>query len=99
MVKYININFYYYICNVTIRIFFQKEYVTYTSSHPLKCMAGDRPVIVVPLILYSDDTSGNKSKQWNKFDSWCVILAGLPKEENMKLENIYHISSSNKVYA
>ena len=33
--------------------------MTYTSSHPLKCMAGDRPVIVVPLILYSDDTSGN----------------------------------------
>ena len=72
--------------------------MTYTSSHPLKSMAGDRPVIVVPLILYSDDTSGNKSKQWNKFDSWCVILVGLPKEENMKLENIHHISSSNKVY-
>ena len=29
VVKYINIKFYYYICNVTIRIFFQKEYVTY----------------------------------------------------------------------
>ena len=68
--------------------------MTYTSSHPLKSMAGDRPVKVVPLILYSD-----QRQQVNKFDSCCVILAGLPKEENMKLENIHHISSSNKVYA
>ena len=53
---------------------------------------------MLPLILYSDDTSGNKSKQWNKFDSWCVKIAGLPNEDNQKLQNIFHICSSNKVY-
>ena len=46
---------------------------------------------MLPLILYSDDTSGNKSKQWNKFDSWCVKIAGLPNEDNQKLQNIFHI--------
>ena len=40
-------------------------------------------------MIYSDDTSGNKSKVWNKFDSWCFLLAGLLKKENAKLENIH----------
>ena len=75
-----------------------QEYSNFTAPHPLKSIAGPTPVIVLPLILYSDDTSGNKSKRWNKFDSWCVKLAGLPNDENQKFSNIYHISSSNKVY-
>ena len=40
-------------------------------------------------ILYSDDTSGNKSKQWNKFDSWSAKLASLPNEMNRKLDYTY----------
>ena len=40
-------------------------------------MANGKPVVVVPLLLYSDDTSGNKSKKWNKFDNWCTLLAGI----------------------
>lgn len=52
---------------------------------------------MLPLILYTDDTSGNKSKQWNKFNSWCIKIAGLPNDENTGLENIYHLCSSNKV--
>ena len=35
------------------------------------------------------------SKQWKKFDSWCLKLAGLPNVENPK--HINHICSSNKV--
>ena len=54
------------------------------------------PVVMVPLMIYSDDTSGNKSKVWNKFDSWCFLLAGLPKKENAKHENIHFICTSNK---
>jgi len=71
-----------------------QEYSAFIAPHPLR---GDRPVIIVPLILYSDDTSGNKSKRWNKFDSWCLKLTGLPKEMNSQLQYIFHISSSNKV--
>lgn len=51
---------------------------------------------MVPLIFYTDDTSGNKSKQWNKFDLWCMKLAGLPSRENARLHNIHMISCSNK---
>ena len=53
--------------------------------------------MMLPIILYTDDTSGNKSKQWNKFDAWCVKLAGLPKKENSKLHNIHFVCCSNKV--
>lgn len=51
---------------------------------------------MLPLILYTDDTSGNKSKQWNKFDLWCLKLASLPTKENSKLHNIHMIVCSNK---
>ena len=57
---------------------------------------GGIPVIMVPLMVFTDDTSGNKSKIWNKFDSWCFQLAGLPKKENANLQNIHFICSSNK---
>ena len=56
-----------------------------------------RPVTVCPLLLYTDDTSGNKSKKWNKFDCWCMLLAGLHHEDNAKLHNIHLITYSNKV--
>ncbi|KAH9815307.1 hypothetical protein DFH28DRAFT_969339 [Melampsora americana] len=42
----------------------------------------------VPLVLYSDDTSGNVSKKWNKHMSFYFTLAGLnPKLTNQE----YHI--------
>lgn len=52
---------------------------------------------VVPLILFSDDISGNRSKKWNGMDVWAMLLAGLPKEENTKLVNIHLITASNRV--
>jgi len=51
---------------------------------------------MLPIILFTDDTSGNKSKQWNKFDSWCLKLAGLPVKDNSKLHNIHLCTCSNK---
>lgn len=51
---------------------------------------------MLPLILYTDDTSGNKSKQWNKFDLWCMKLAGLSSKENSRLHNIHMICCSNE---
>lgn len=57
------------------------------------------PVVMVPLVLYSDDLSGNKSRKTNSFDVWALMLAGLPKKENAKLENIHFIAASNKVKA
>ncbi len=68
-------------------VWFKQEYKAFSAPHRLKEVAHGKPVVITPLILYSDDTSGNRSKQWNKFDSWCIILAGLPRSENSKLHN------------
>ena len=47
--------------------------------------------VMLPLILFSDDTSGNKSKKkWHLFDSWSITLAGLPRHENLKISNNIH---------
>lgn len=70
--------------------------VTFTSTHHLKERASGKQIVMLPLILFTDDTSGNKSKQWNKFDSWCLKIAGLPTKENAKLFNIHLITCSNK---
>ena len=53
--------------------------------------------MTVPLLLYTDDTSGNRSKKWNKFDCWCFLLVGLPRHQNSQLHNIHFIACSNKV--
>ena len=35
----------------------------YLTPHPIKGKAAGRRVVMVPLILFSDDTSGNRSKK------------------------------------
>lgn len=90
-------------CSTIITVYFHKcvhgtqEYAKYTVPHPLK--NNGMPVAIVPLLLYTDDTSGNRSKKWNKFDCWCFMLAGIPRHINAHLNNIHYISCSNKVDA
>ena len=72
-------------------------YSHYIEPHPLKAQALGLPIAILPLILYTDDTSGNKSKKWNKFDCWCFLCAGLPHHENAKLHNIHFMTCSNQV--
>ena len=74
-----------------------QECSDYLAPHRLMKKAAGRPVVMVPLILYSDDTSGNKSKKWHLFKSWSVLLAGLPRETNSQLTNIHFLSWSDKV--
>lgn len=76
------------------------EYMQLCTPHPMKVKSlqcGGIPVVIAPLTVFCDDTSGNKSKVWNKFDSYCFQLAGLPREENTKLSNIHFMCTSNKV--
>ena len=35
---------------------------------------------MLPLVLFADDTSGNRSKKWHKLESWFLRLAGLPSD-------------------
>ena len=67
--------------------------------YTIKQRANGKPVVIVPLMLYTDDTSGNKTKKWNKFDIYCLRLAGLPKESNTDLHNIHFITCSNNLSA
>ena len=77
-----------------------QEYSTYTSPSPLKSHGeNERPIVMVPLLMYTDDTSGNRSKKWNKFDCWCFLLAGMPQHENAKMQNIHFVTCSNQTDA
>ena len=46
--------------------------------------AAVKKVVMLPLILFADDTSGNKSKKWHKFVS-------LPRHLRSKVENIHFL--------
>ena len=74
------------------------KYSEYTQLHPMKGTM-ERPVVMVPLLVYTDDTSGNRSKKWNKFDQWCFMLAGLPHSENAQMHNIHFVTCSNQASA
>ena len=70
-------------------LYIVREYSLLLKPHLLKETSGGRPVAMVPLVLFSDDTSGNKSKKWHKFDSWSFVLGGLPHHENSKISNLH----------
>jgi hypothetical protein len=46
-------------------------------------------------VLYADDTSGNKSKQWNKHVSFYVTLGGLPPSHSNMEYNCHFLTTSN----
>ncbi|KAL5509435.1 hypothetical protein EMCRGX_G004809 [Ephydatia muelleri] len=79
--------------------FSPNECASYLATHPLKAKAAGRKVVMLPLILFADDTSGNKSKKWHKFESWYLLLAGLPRHMNAKVENIHFLCSSDSMSA
>eukprot|EP00731_Ephydatia_muelleri_P006511 Em0003g759a len=80
-----------------IQSFSNEEKMQYFASNEWKEKAGGKKVIMVPLILFTDDTSGNRSKKWNKFESWYLLLAGLGRHANAKPSNIHFLTTSNKV--
>ncbi|KAI8442960.1 hypothetical protein BY996DRAFT_6428445 [Phakopsora pachyrhizi] len=49
----------------------------------------------IPLNFYSDDTSGNVSKQWNKHISIFMSLAGLPPKHSNQEFNTLFVATSN----
>jgi hypothetical protein len=59
--------------------------------------AAGRPTLTLPLVIFSDETSGNRSKKWNRLESYSMFLASLPREEISRFSNIHFISASNLV--
>ena len=74
-----------------------KETTDYLTPHHLKTKAAGKRVVMMPLVLFSDDTSGNHSKKWHKFESWYLQLAGFERHENARLENIHFVCCSDSV--
>jgi hypothetical protein len=49
----------------------------------------------IPITLYCDDTSGNKSKKWNKHISYYFTLSGLPPKISNQQFNCHFLCTSN----
>ncbi|KAL5457680.1 hypothetical protein EMCRGX_G034966 [Ephydatia muelleri] len=75
------------------------QFQAFVAPHPLKAKGNGKAVVITPLLLYSDDLSGNLSKQWNLFDCWCILFAGLPRKMNHQLRKIHLLCASNTVSA
>ncbi|KIJ51704.1 hypothetical protein M422DRAFT_157275, partial [Sphaerobolus stellatus SS14] len=48
-------------------------------EHPMRIKARGCPIYVCFLVLWGDDVSGNKTKQWNVHWNWYFAHGGLPK--------------------
>jgi hypothetical protein len=59
-----------------------------TPQHPLRQKAGRRPVYSIPIILFLDDVSGNRSRQWNKHYCCYMSNGALPREQ---IEAQFHV--------
>ena len=71
-----------------------QECAEYLAEHRLRDKAAGKPVVTVPLVLYTDDTSG---RTWHLFNSWSIRLAGLPRSHNSQLGNIHFVCCSDSV--
>jgi hypothetical protein len=49
----------------------------------------------VPRTLYADNTSGNRSKQWNKHISYYYTLSGLAPNMTNQQYNCHFLATSN----
>ncbi|KAI8378910.1 hypothetical protein BD560DRAFT_487811 [Blakeslea trispora] len=73
----------------------------FTIMHPLRKLAANQPgkyykVRISPIILFTDDTSGNKSKQFNAYESWSMRCASMTFKERSSLENMHFIGAVQK---
>ncbi|KAI9244212.1 hypothetical protein EDC94DRAFT_667540 [Helicostylum pulchrum] len=76
------------------------EMIVYTFFEQFKRRRPDNSlmkVVNVPLILFSDDTSGNKSKQYNKYDSFLMVPAAMSFEERNARDSYHFVCTANKV--
>ncbi|KAH9818003.1 hypothetical protein DFH28DRAFT_926198 [Melampsora americana] len=67
--------------------------------NPWRMKANGKVIRHVPITLYSDDTSGNVSKKWNKHMSYYFTLSGLPPGMTNQEYNIHFLLTSNKASA
>ena len=69
----------------------------HATPHPTKRLASSKETLTLPIVIFSDKTSGNRSKKWNRLETYSFFLAGLPRKEVTKFSNINFICASNLV--
>ena len=67
--------------------------------HPLKAIASGKRVINIGLYLFSDETSGSKTKQWNNHESISYRLMNLPFEMSQSEDRVRYLCVSKDVPA
>ena len=55
------------------------------------------PVVNIPVNIFVDDTSGNKSKKWNPYHLWTLQVAGIPSELKQQKNRMHHLTTSKSV--
>jgi hypothetical protein len=68
---------------------------TIKLPNPWREKANGRIIRHVPVNMYCDDTSGNKSKKWNKHISYYFTLSGLPPNLSNQQFNCHFLCTSN----
>ncbi|KAF8192221.1 hypothetical protein K438DRAFT_1762221 [Mycena galopus ATCC 62051] len=71
------------------------KYTNPVLGNSWRAKAEGHRVLVFPLWVYCDDTSGNVSKKWNEHNSFLMTPAELPREEAQKEYNIHFLCTSN----
>ncbi|KAG1724109.1 uncharacterized protein EDB91DRAFT_1063018 [Suillus paluster] len=64
-------------------------------TNPWRLKANGHRVVAYPVLLYCDDTSGNRSKKWNEHNTFLMNAAGLPREHMQREYNLSFICTSN----
>ncbi|KAI9328987.1 hypothetical protein DFJ73DRAFT_631465 [Zopfochytrium polystomum] len=60
----------------------------------LRTRAAGVLVVMILIALFSDDTSGNTSKKWNKYESWIMSFPGLQAELRNRPEHVHFLTTS-----
>ncbi|KAH9813910.1 hypothetical protein DFH28DRAFT_1169954, partial [Melampsora americana] len=71
-------------------------YVEIPLPNPWRIKAQGKVIQNVPITLYSDDTSGNVLKKWNKHMCYYFTLSALPPGMTHQVFNIHFLATSNK---
>ena len=66
-----------------------------TQGNDWRIKAKGHRVLALMMWLYCDDTSGNLSKKWNKYNSFLWTPAGLPRHLAQKQYNVHFLLISN----
>lgn len=69
--------------------------IVHPVRNPWREKANGMMIRHCPLTLYSDDTSGNVSKRWNKHMSYYFTLSGLPPKLSNQDFNCHFLATSN----